>query len=269
LRHSLLFYNRYYRSPYGAKSSDWLYKHILDLVKNAADNNLDVDVSVRKFPHNWDQNSIIARFEGYDPKKQNEVVIVGAHQDSINMWSPRFGRAPGADDDGSGTVSILEAFRVLVEGKFRPQRPVEFHWYSAEEAGLLGSQAIALEYEKEGKDVVGMLQNDMTGFVGRNKEAFGIVDDYVDKGLTTFITKLIDSYADLPYRLTRCGYACSDHASWRKAGYPSAFAIEGDFSDTNPYIHSPNDVLERLSFEHMLEFSKLSVSFAVELSHDS
>src|SRR3954451_20801779 len=63
-----------------------------------------------------------------------------------------------ADDDGSGTVTILEAFRVLVAGKFKPVRPVEFHWYSAEKSGLLGSQAIALEYEKEGKDVVGMLQ---------------------------------------------------------------------------------------------------------------
>lgn len=63
-----------------------------------------------------------------------------------------------ADDDGSGTVTILEAFRVLVEGNFTPQRPVEFHWYSAEEGGLLGSQDIALEYEKEGRDVIAMLQ---------------------------------------------------------------------------------------------------------------
>jgi leucyl aminopeptidase len=63
-----------------------------------------------------------------------------------------------ADDDGSGTVTILEAFRVLVTGRFTPQRPVEFHWYSAEEAGLLGSQDISLEYEKQGKIVIGMIQ---------------------------------------------------------------------------------------------------------------
>jgi len=88
----------------------------------------------------------------------------------------------------------------------------------------------------------------------------------VDEDLTAFIRKLIGAYAALPYRETKCGYACSDHASWRKAGFPSAFAIEGDFSDSNPYIHSANDVIENLSFEHMIEFSKLAVSFAVELS---
>ncbi|CAI2174206.1 6697_t:CDS:2 [Funneliformis geosporum] len=261
------FKNRYYRSSYGEQSSKWLYNQIFDIIQDANDLNLDVDVSVRKFTHSWAQKSIIARFEGSNPENQNQVVIVGAHQDSVNMWLPNFGRAPGADDDGSGTVTILEAFRVLVSGQFRPERPVEFHWYSAEEAGLLGSQAIALEYEKEGKDVVGMIQNDMTGYVGKKKETFGIIIDFVDEDLTTFIKKLIGTYAEIPYTETKCGYACSDHASWRKAGFPSAFAIESDFSDSNPHIHSANDIVDHLSFEHMLEFSKLAVSFAVELSH--
>lgn len=74
------------------------------------------------------------------------------------MWLPQWGRSPGADDDGSGTVTILEIFRALVNTGFRPQRPVEFHWYSAEEAGLLGSQAIAQNYEKKGVDVLAMIQ---------------------------------------------------------------------------------------------------------------
>lgn len=38
----------------------------------------------------------------------------------------------GADDDGSGTVTILEAYRALLASEFRPVRNVEFHWYSAE-----------------------------------------------------------------------------------------------------------------------------------------
>lgn len=40
--------------------------------------------------------------------------------------------SPGADDDGSGTVTILESYRALISSNFRPVRPVEFHWYSAE-----------------------------------------------------------------------------------------------------------------------------------------
>ncbi|CAG8572778.1 19283_t:CDS:2, partial [Dentiscutata erythropus] len=249
------FRNRYYRSKYGAESSQWLYDQVVNIVKNA--NYSDAILSAKQFTHKWDQKSIIARFQGSDDDKDNEVVIVGAHQDSVNMWMPSFGRAPGADDDGSGTVTILEAFRALAEGQFRPRRSVEFHWYSAEEGGLLGSQAIASHYEELELDVIAMLQNDMTGYIGKKyPETFGIVVDFVDPDLTEFIKKLINSYAKLPARDTKCGYACSDHASWRKAGYPSAFAIEGAFDDSNPYIHTSNDVIENLSFDHMLEFSK-------------
>jgi leucyl aminopeptidase len=73
------------------------------------------------------------------------------------MWLP-FLKAPGADDDGSGTITILEVFRSLVNTGFRPLRPVEFHWYSGEEAGLLGSQDIAQKYAKRGVDVFAMIQ---------------------------------------------------------------------------------------------------------------
>lgn len=69
--------------------------------------------------------------------------------------------APGADDDGSGTVTILEAYRALLAAEYLPETPVEFHWYSAEEGGLLGSQAIAQRYAEEGKQVKAMVQMDM------------------------------------------------------------------------------------------------------------
>jgi len=260
------FQTRYYRSQYGAQSSDWLFDQISDIIKNANPDST-TNITVVKFGHKWPQNSIIARFEGYNVDSSNDVVIVGAHQDSVNMWWPSFGRAPGADDDGSGTVTILEAFRSLVASDFSPALPVEFHWYSAEEGGLLGSQDVALKYEHDKRNVIAMLQNDMTGYVGRNPEAFGIVFDHVDLDLTNFVGKLIEAYAKIPMIKTKCGYACSDHASWLKAGYPSAFAIEGELEDTNPHIHSTGDLVEYLNFEHMLEFAKLSVSFAVELSH--
>lgn len=46
----------------------------------------------------------------------------------------------------------------------------------------------------------------MTGYVGRRSaEHIGIVNDFVDDELTKFVTKLIDSYADIPYSLTKCG----------------------------------------------------------------
>jgi Zn-dependent M28 family amino/carboxypeptidase len=58
----------------------------------------------------------------------------------------------------SGSSSVLEVFRVLASNGFRGDRSIEFHAYAAEEVGLLGSQAIASTYQKEGKVVAGMMQ---------------------------------------------------------------------------------------------------------------
>lgn len=158
--------------------------------------------------------------------------------------------------------------------RFRPKRPVEFHWYSAEELGLLGSQAVAAEYKKQGKKVLAMLQNDMTGYVPPKyrlpgqKPTFGIVMDFVDPTLTGFLKTLVKKYADIDYRETKCGYACSDHASWLKAGYRSAFPFEGLFTEHSPYVHTPKDDIESVDFDHMKEFTKLDISFATELSRE-
>ena len=63
---------------------------------------------------------------------------------------------------GSGTVNLLEIFRVLTEADYAPKTPVEFQWYAGEEAGLLGSQDIATQYAEDNKEVYAMLQLDMT-----------------------------------------------------------------------------------------------------------
>lgn len=64
----------------------------------------------------------------------------------------------------------------------------------------------------------------------------------------------------------KCGYACSDHASWTRAGYPSAFPFETAFSEYNPDIHTPKDTMEKLDAGHGLNYLKLSLAFAVEMA---
>jgi leucyl aminopeptidase len=83
--------------------------------------------------------------------------------DSINLSNPTSGRAPGADDDGTGTVNLIETLRVLVTSSFKPSTPLEFHWYSGEEAGLLGSNAISTSYKNAGIKVKAFLELDMSG----------------------------------------------------------------------------------------------------------
>jgi leucyl aminopeptidase len=261
------FHTRYYKSHYGVESSAWLLGQVNKTLADAG----AVSASVKAFPHPWGQSSIIATIPG----KSNKTVVIGAHQDSINLFLPSILAAPGADDDGSGTVTILEALRVLLKSEGilngSASNTVEFHWYSAEEGGLLGSQAIFQSYEKEGKDVKAMLQQDMTGYVQKTidagePESVGVITDYVDPGLTEFIKKVITVYCDIPYILTKCGYACSDHASASKAGYPSAFVIESDFKYSDNKIHTTEDKIEYLSFDHMLQHAKLTLGLAYELA---
>jgi leucyl aminopeptidase len=181
------------QSKYGAQSSEWLLGQVRDTIKAAG---ADKHVRAEHFQHPWGQHSIIATVPG----KTNSTIVVGAHQDSINLWLPSVLAAPGADDDGSGTVTILEAFRVLLQSedliKGKHENTIEFHWYSAEEGGLLGSQAIFSAYEKAGRDVKAMLQQDMTGYVqgtldAGHPESVGVIVDYVDPALTEFIKKVI------------------------------------------------------------------------------
>jgi len=256
------FNTRYYTTDTGKQSSDWLFGQVQSLI--TANNSKNLKVSVKQFKHSWVQNSIIARIEGLN--NNQETVIVGAHQDSINQSNPRSGRAPGADDDGSGVVTILEAFRLLLIGGYQPLRPIEFHFYAGEEAGLLGSQAIAQQYQKDKRVVAGMMQLDMTSFSGKTKDA-GIVTDYVDDSLTALVRSLVTTYTNLKTGDFDCGYACSDHASWNEAGYPSAIPFESSNMEENQYLHTPRDDLNTVDYDHGLNFAKITVAFVVEMSH--
>lgn len=121
------------------------------------------NITFREFQHPWGQHSIIARFEPSSSLLSTKIVILSAHQDSINQLV--FLPAPGVDDDGSGTTSNLMAFKALVAAGFVPStHAVELHFYSAEEGGMLGSQAVAQGYREEGKSVRGMLHLDQTAW---------------------------------------------------------------------------------------------------------
>lgn len=90
------FRTRYYKSSTGAESSRWLQSKVEEFAKL----NKATKVSVRAFQHPWGQSSIIARFPAAGKKdKKRSVVVVGAHQDSTNLWP--FLPAPGGESRAS------------------------------------------------------------------------------------------------------------------------------------------------------------------------
>ena len=89
------------------------------------------------------------------------------------------------------------------------------------------------------------------------------MEDYTDSNLTEFLKELIDTYtSEITYSSDRCGYACSDHASWHNQGYPATMPFESMFSDYNSHIHTSDDTLENSdpTASHATKFAKLAIA---------
>jgi leucyl aminopeptidase len=258
---------RYYTTAGGEYAATWLRNQYQDIITQSGRS----DVSVRLFPHSaWRQPSVIATIRGL---RTEERVIVGGHEDSIGSSAqPTTARSPGADDDGSGSISTLEIFRTLVLNGYRPLYTVDFMAYAAEEVGLRGSQAIAQNYASQRIPVRGALQLDMTGYLPSPTSSPVIITDNVNAALTNFVELCTAQYAtptgSSRWTRDRCGYGCSDHASWNSAGYAAAFVFECPFSQSNPNIHTIRDTIDRLNRNHALRFLQLGVAFVVEMAEE-
>jgi len=248
------FHTRYYTSATGVAAAHLIQQKFSLLAVGKS------HITVKNFTNTFPQPSVIATIPGTGPNAAS-VVIIGAHLDSVGTSATA--RSPGADDDGSGTSSLFEIFRVLVENNYQPDYTLQLMAYAAEEAGLLGSQAIAASYAKAGTDVYAVLQLDMTGY---DRDAIGIITDYTSGELNTFIRTLVETYTTLNWKNSVCGYGCSDHASWNKTGVRASFPFETPFGSHNPNIHSSRDLITHLSPEQLLQFVYLGIGFAVELA---
>ena len=140
--------------------------------------------------------------------------------------------------------------------------------YAAEEVGLVGSNLIAKKYKQENKHVVGVIQLDMTNYKGNDEYDIVMMDDYTNTAQNQFLGQLIDRYVKVPWGYSRCGYACSDHASWSKNGYPASMPHEATMQDGNPHIHTSRDTIDKSNDngEHAAKFAKLGLAYMVELA---
>ena len=256
------FKNRYYKSTHGVSSQEWLFKKW----KKIANNHPNVKISF--FRHSdYPQPSVIATIKG--STHANEHLIIGGHGDSIAGWFPSENTpAPGADDNASGIAVITEVFKTIIDTKHLPKRSLQFISYAAEEVGLRGSTDIATTYKKQDKKIKGVLQFDMTNFDG-DQNHIVLIDDYTTSTQNNYLIQLIKTYLPkITWTKGKCGYACSDHVSWFRNGYPVSFPFESRFSNHNKHIHSAHDTLENMNknAKHSLPFAKLALAYLLELS---
>lgn len=210
------------------------------------------------------QRSIVFRIIGSE--RPDEVLVFGAHFDSISGWMGN-GKAPGADDNASGSGTIFETLRVLL-GQVQPKRTLEFYWYAGEELGLLGSSEIAKAAKASNKKIIAVMNLDMTMYPGSGENNIVLMTDFTSSWLNELAQDLNRTYVKANISLDQCGYGCSDHASWFRNGFPAMMPSEAKMRSITPNIHTERDVIaNQLSFNHALIFAKLALSMAMELGN--
>jgi hypothetical protein len=170
------------------------------------------------------------------------IYIVIAHMDSTagNPWGPE-DNAPGANDNGSGSASVIELARVLSQYNF--ENTIRYVCVSGEEQGLYGSYYYAQHCYNDGDDIAGVIDLDMTMY---GPDDYKIMDAYYDDQSQEF-TDNFDTYAeeyctDLVVNPVYDPYMqYSDHAYFWYYGYPAFCGIEQEvWSD--PHYHTTHDL---------------------------
>lgn len=179
-------------------------------------------------------------------RSPSEIVVVGGHADSVSQ-------SPGANDNASGTAATLEAARMLAA--IPTARTIHFIAFGAEEIGLIGSRFYA---QNRTGTVIGMVNMDMVGrgpglMVGNSGNDVTIVD----------LAERIASRLGITVSRFRLREAASDHFSFEQVGVPTVFLHTGD----DEAIHTPNDVLDRVSPQLVAQAAALAAGTALELAN--
>ena len=248
--------DRYADSDDGIAAAKWIGEQISDIAKAAGRDDVTVSFINTK---DYLQPSVVVKVGN----SSAAGVVVGAHLDTPESEGSNM---PGADDDGSGSMTVLESARTVISSGMQFKKPIYYIWYAAEEEGMKGSQGVVADFKKKKIKVDGVLHFDMTGFAYKNTPDIWVFDDNVDKGLSTFLATIITTYTQQPVKHSRCGYACSDHASWNQAGYKAVLPGESRFEDTNQAMHTSRDTMDKLSLKHMTDYAKIATAFTVEMA---
>ena len=223
----------------------------------------DVELSVYKYSKRYPSTNVLGVIPGTD--KSNEYLFITAHYDHIGMQNGVINA--GADDDGSGTVSIMQIAEAFAQAKTEgkgPRRSIVFMAVSGEEIGLLGSEFYSdnpiFPLDKTTAD----LNIDMIGRITPNygsdsaNYVFLIGDDRLSSQLAPIsdsANKLVGLKLDRKYNGNdpERFYFRSDHYNFAKKGVPIIFYFNGTHAD----YHRPGDTIEKINFDLMSKRARL------------
>ncbi len=219
--------------------------------------------------------NVLGFMEGTD--KKDEIVIITAHYDHIGITDGKINN--GADDDGSGTVSVLEiaeAFTKAKEKGFAPRRSILFMLFTGEEKGLLGSEYYAANPIFPLKQTIVDLNIDMVGRVDEKHEKnpnyiYVIGADKLSTELHNINENAQKQFApdiELDYTYNDENdpnrfYYRSDHYNFAVNNIPIIFYFNGVHAD----YHQPTDDVEKINFEKMEKIDRMIFHTAWELAN--
>lgn len=204
-------------------------------------------------------------------KYPNEIVICGGHYDSTVYSDDEFDvdtlRAPGADDNASGTAGILATARVLSKYKF--ERTIVYATWNAEEQGLCGSSEFAKACAADSIDVVAYTNLDMTGYLEPgNNLVINLLYANCDSLLGKFMKQIVRNYyPEIPVCQAWLLHGDTDYSSFNKNGY-QAISLSEEVHHMSPYIHTINDVVgvSLNNYDQSMIFTGVTIAAVAELA---
>ena len=220
-----------------------------------------------------DSENILAFIEGTE--KPEEIIVISAHYDHVGTNNGVIYN--GADDDGSGTVAVMEiaeAFQQAKKAGKGPKRSILFLHVTGEEHGLLGSKYYSENPVFELKNTVVNLNIDMIGRSDKENEGKNYVYVIGSDMLSTELKKInvaankatqnleLNYKYDDPNDPMRLYYR-SDHYNFAKHGIPVAFFFDGIHED----YHQPTDDPEKIDYPLLQKRAQLVFATAWELAN--
>jgi Zn-dependent M28 family amino/carboxypeptidase len=220
--------------------------------------------------------NVLGIIEGSDPKLKDEYFVVGAHYDHNGMWEDYIYN--GADDNGSGSVGVLNIAKAIAASPVKPKRSIVFALWTGEEEGLLGSRYYAQNPIYPIEKTVGYLNYDMISrpydaeTLTRSMRQYNVpgAEEIVKKVRAPWfvtvnltegtpfadIAREMNQYVglDLAFRFNALGVGSggSDHASFAAVKVPFVYYMAAMTAD----YHQPSDSVEKVSGDLIAKISQ-------------